>query len=346
MPKFKSRGNKNFGYGRQLHFAGTNALRTCMPGHFQTIANHSDRWKLFCQWAKAMNIREAHQINNHTLKLYADYLRTRLQGEGKPLAITTAQNRLSTCNVVMKCLRGNRQIYISPVSALEAHRKTVRTTPPILSQTALSSAQAELTAKGKPHIAAILGLCRELGLRVREAALLDSNKALEQALKNNEVSIVRGTKGGRSKSTPTSPSSVERLIPTSPQIIEALKLASQQQGNRDNLIPEGKNLVRVIALIRQHSRLPLQRVGIKNRHELRAAYACERYQQLANRPAPVFTGGRTIPKEEDLRVRTIIGHELGHSRDDVLRAYVGTSKAQSSSRQADTSEPDHQIGKE
>ena len=28
MPKFKTRHNTNFGYGRQLHFAGRNALRT------------------------------------------------------------------------------------------------------------------------------------------------------------------------------------------------------------------------------------------------------------------------------------------------------------------------------
>jgi hypothetical protein len=37
--------------------------------------------------------------------------------------------------------------------------------------------------------------------------------------------------------------------------------------------------------------------GLKGFHELRAAYACERYEQLTGFPAPV-NGGRVIEKIE------------------------------------------------
>ena len=325
MPKFKTRSDRNFSYGRQLQFAGLNALRTNMPGQFQTVADHADRWKQFCLWAKAMNIKEAHHINNKVLQLYANYLRSRLEGQGQPLAVATAQNRLSTCNVVLKCLRGNRDIRIHPAEALDARRKTVRTHQPELSRDALIKVQDGLLAQGQTHIALILGLCREFGLRVREAALLDSWKALDQATEG-VINIERGTKGGRSKSTTTSPSSVKRLVPVTPYGIDALEKAAKLQGKKDNLVAEGQRLVDFMALIRKHSRPFLRQHGFLNRHELRAAYACERYQKITGKPAPIITGGRRASKEDDLKAREMITTELGHSRPDVLAAYVGSPK--------------------
>lgn len=329
MPKFQTRSNKNFSYGHQLQFAGLNALRTNMPDQWQTVADHADRWKQFCLWAKAMNIKEAHQINNRVLQNYANYLRSRLEGQGKPLAVSTAQNRLSTCNVVLKYLRGNQDIRIHPAEALDARRATVRTHPPVLSRDALIKVQNELSAQGHTRIAVILGLCREFGLRVREAALLDCWKALGQAAEGT-ISIERGTKGGRSKSTPTSPSCVKRLVPVTLQGINALASAAKLQGNKDNLVTEGQRLVVFMALIRKHSRPVLQQESIKNRHELRAAYACERYRQITGKPAPVIAGGRQISKEDDLKAREKIAGELGHNRSDVLAAYIGSSKTKSS----------------
>ena len=326
MPKFKTRDNRNFSYGRQLNFAGYNALRTHMPDQFQTVADHADRWKQFCLWAKARNIKEAHQVNNKVLQEYADYLKARLQGLGKPLAISTAQNRLSTCNVVLKCLRGNQDVRIKPAESLQAKRQNVRTHPPKTSRNALHQGQDQLTAQGRARIAVILGLCRELGLRVREAALLDCKKALHQSA-SGQVSIERGTKGGRSKPTITSPSYVERLVPATRDIVDVLTIAAEIQGENKNLIPEGKKLSNFVALIRKHSKPVLNKYGIKNRHELRAAYACERYEHLTGFSAPVIAGRRQASKEDDLKAREIIARELGHNRPDVLVAYIGSSKS-------------------
>ena len=199
MPQFNTHSQRNYCYGRQLQFAGLNALKTHMPGQYQTVADHCDRWKQFCVWARAMDIKEAHQIDYQVLKQYADYLRARVSGQGRPLSIATAQNRLSTCNVVLKCLRGNQGIRISPAKELQAKRTHVRTQPPKLSRITLSQIQQELSNKGFIRDSALLGLCRELGLRMREAALLDNCKALEQAHSHRVVRIELGTKGGRSK---------------------------------------------------------------------------------------------------------------------------------------------------
>ena len=92
------------------------------------------------------------------------------------------------------------RIRIHPAEALDARRKTVRTHRPELSRDAFIKVQDGLLAQGHTHIALTLGLCREFGLRVREAALLNCWKALGQAAEGI-ISIERGTKGGRSKST-------------------------------------------------------------------------------------------------------------------------------------------------
>ncbi len=332
MPKFKSKSAKNFCYGKQLMFAGANALKTHMPGQFQTIANHRARWSLFCEWAKTQQIREAHQVTRRVLEDYANYLRARLEGQGKALAVSTAQNRLSTCNVVLKYLRGNEQVKINPAKALHAQRHTVRTKPPETSREVLGSVQNALRKENRHHEAVLLGLCRELGLRIREASLLNCKEALKQA-SHGVVNITRGTKGGRSKSTKTSPSKIDRIIPVTKEIVQVLAEAEKLQEEKDNLISKGKKLSDFMVLVRMRTGPILKRYGIKNRHELRASYACDRYQQITGYDAPVIAGTRVAPDDIDREAREIISQELGHSRPDVLVAYVGSRKAVTHERQ-------------
>lgn len=64
--------------------------------------------------------------------------------------------------------------------------------------------------------------------------------------------------------------------------------------------------------------------GLKGFHELRAAYACERYEQMTGFPAPVNrVRVYREDRELDLRARQQISHELGHNRIDVVSAYIG-----------------------
>jgi hypothetical protein len=66
--------------------------------------------------------------------------------------------------------------------------------------------------------------------------------------------------------------------------------------------------------------------GIRGFHELRAAYACDRYQQITGEKAPVVGGGRSVNRSMDQKARVIIGLELGLSRIDVLVSYLGSAK--------------------
>ncbi|WP_252180128.1 integrase domain-containing protein [Endozoicomonas sp. 4G] len=326
MPRYHSKTDRNFGFGKQLSYAGRNALKTLMTGQYHSIATHSERWQRFCDWAKTRNIKEAHQISNFILKDYADYLKARLNGQGKAIAVSTAQNRLSTCNTVLKALRGNPDIAINPSEVLNAKRCHIRTEPPELSREKLTAAQQELCGHGHNRIAALLGLCRELGLRSREAALLDCQKALIQARGQGTIDIERGTKGGRGKSTVTSPSRVERLVPVSDTAMKALETAAALQSDKDNLVPEHQRLSDFLSAVRHYSGAVLKQYGLNNRHDLRAAYACERYQQITDTAAPVIAGKRECLKSLDRKARELISCELGHGRKSVVASYIGSSR--------------------
>jgi hypothetical protein len=74
-----------------------------------------------------------------------------------------------------------------------------------------------------------------------------------------------------------------------------------------------------INLARRH----LHEFGIKGYHELRAAWACERYLQETGCPAPVMQGGQLYDPAVDAEARRIIAQELGHNRIDVVAEYIG-----------------------
>ena len=69
-----------------------------------------------------------------------------------------------------------------------------------------------------------------------------------------------------------------------------------------------------------------KRTAINGFHDMRAAYACERYQAITGFPSPVITGMRQADKAIDTQARAIISQELGHNRIDVIAAYIGSSK--------------------
>ena len=77
-----------------------------------------------------------------------------------------------------------------------------------------------------------------------------------------------------------------------------------------------------------NGRAALKRTGIKNYHDLRAAYAADRYFEETGHLAPCNNNGRrTTERSIDLQAREIIAEELGHGRTDVLVSYVGSRKS-------------------
>lgn len=48
------RDGRNFGYGRQLSYAGPQALKDMFcGGHYGTVKAHSDRWRAFVKWRRS-----------------------------------------------------------------------------------------------------------------------------------------------------------------------------------------------------------------------------------------------------------------------------------------------------
>lgn len=160
------------------------------------------------------------------------------------------------------------------------------------------------------------------GLRRREALLLEFHVARTQAEDQGQVDIVRGTKGGRSRS-------VVRVIPVPCSGYELLNevckyfpdhrclLLSQTYKKASNQISNS-----VLPILKKH--------GVEKFHDLRADYAIYRYRDLTGVDAPRNTNRRTS-KEKDVEAREIISLELGHSRANILNSYVGSFHEKSKS---------------
>lgn len=91
-----------------------------------------------------------------------------------------------------------------------------------------------------------------------------------------------------------------------------------------NLLARGESYAAFLQQTVLPTRETLHEHGLKGFHELRAAYACERYEQLTGHAAPVHGGHcYRIDRDLDQQARQQISLELGHYRVDVVSAYIG-----------------------
>ncbi|UDU80667.1 integrase domain-containing protein [Pseudomonas sp. HN2-3] len=317
------RDGRNFGYGRQLNYAGRQALEDLFAGgHFATVKAHSDRWQAFVRWCRSEDgpgYNDARQIDRQTLIDYATYLRQQIQ-QGE-LCIATAQNRLSSVNRTLAALRGDQDVkIISPSQALGQQRANVRTRAPDgQDHQQLRRVLQALGEQQHDRVAAIIMLARTTGMRLREAVLADLPRLNREADKLGRINIQDGTKGGRSGA------SAPRWVLANSAVQSALHVArdASPTGSR-NLLARDESYDVFIQRTVLPAREILHKHGLKGFHELRAAYACERYWQLTGRAAPVNgCHGYRIDRELDLQARQKISIELGHNRIDVISAYVG-----------------------
>jgi integrase len=316
------RDGRNFGYGRQLSYAGPEALKDLFGGgHFGTVKAHSDRWQAFVRWCRSEDgpgFNDARQIDRQTLLDYAAHLRHLV--ERGDLAIATAQNRLSSVNRTMVALRGDQYVKVpSPSKALGAQRITVRTTNPQGQDHEHVMRIDEALREKHPRAAAIAQLARATGMRLREAILADLSRLKREAEHYDKINIQDGTKGGRGGAT------APRWITVDDHIREALRYVEQisPDGSRNLLAPNESYLDFQREIVRP-ARDILHTHNLKGFHELRATYACERYEQITHHLAPI-NGGRCsrLDPRLDREARLQISYELGHGRIDVVSAYIG-----------------------
>jgi hypothetical protein len=317
------RDGRNFGYGRQLSYAGPQALRDLFGGgHYGTVKAYSDRWQAFVRWCRSEDgpgFNDARQIARRTLLDYARYLRQQVeQGE---LAIATAQNRLSSVNRTMAALRGDLNVKVpSPSKALGMQRTSVRcSVPQGQDREHVKRIVDVLCEHQQPRAAAIVQLARATGMRLREAILADLPRLKREAEQFGKINIQDGTKGGRGGAT------APRWIAVDDHIREALRYAEQvsPDGSRNLLAPNESYLDFQREIVRP-ARDILHTHDLKGFHELRAAYACERYEQITHHLAPINGGRcRRLDPRLDREARLQISYELGHGRIDVVSAYIG-----------------------
>ncbi len=189
----------NFGYGRQLSYAGPQALKDMFGGgHYGTVKAHCDRWLTFVKWCRSEEgpgVNDARQIDRQILADYAAYLRG-LVGRGD-LAISTAQNRLSGVNRTMAALCGDQYVKLpSPSKALGMQRTGVRHSVP-QGQDREQVKQIIDVPYSHQHLraAAIVQLARATGMRLREAILADLPQLSLEAKDFGKINIQNGTTG-------------------------------------------------------------------------------------------------------------------------------------------------------
>jgi len=314
----KAGGHRNFGYGKQMAWAGKQALRDRYGnGHYGTVTGHAERWRQFVTWCRdECDIRDAQLIDKEIVQDFGKSLRGKVADGMSP---AYAQNLLSSVNVVLEAMRGDRQIRVAPVEFV-GQRSRIRTDPPAgLDQRAVYQCAEQLRQNGHERVAATIEVARALGLRLKEASLLNARVALGQVKKHGAVNITAGTKGGRGHR-------VDRWVPVSGAAIGCLMRAAKAQGAGHNLIPSNLTWKQWYSRVHHVWASVRGDYGLKKIHDLRAAYACDRYQQLTGSAAPVIAGRLCVDRRTDRAARLTIAQELGHARIDVVATYVGGAR--------------------
>lgn len=305
-------GKRNFGYGHQLGWACRQALIDRYGhGHYGTVSSHSERFRKFAKFCKSIDIRDAREITEDAVRAYCEFLADLVSED--EVSVAYAQNLLSTVNVCLTALRGDRILFVSP-SKVVGVRSHIRVDVPLhIDYEDVLRRVYELVRKGELAIAAIVWLARSLGLRFRECSLLDAAAAIKQARKHGYIEVVNGTKGGRSRVV----SAAEGWQ------LEALEFSAEAQQGRASLISSDMNF----ESWRNYAYARLRAAGIRHFHDLRASFGCDRYLMLTGVLAPVLMEeGTTVPRELDDKARLDISGQLGHSRLDVVAAYIGARR--------------------
>ena len=281
------RDGRNFGYGRQLSYAGPQALRDLFGGgHYATVKAHSDRWQAFVRWCRSEDgpgFNDARQIDRQTLLDYAGHLRQLVE-----------QGAIGIASVRRSIPQGQDREHVKRiVDALCEHQM--------------------------PRAAAIAQLARATGMRLREAILADLPRLKHETEHYGKINIRDGIQGGRSRA------SALRWITVNDPIRDALKFAEQVSPNGSrNLLAPNESYVDLQRQIVRPAREMLHSHNLKGFHELRAAYACERYEQSTHHLAPI-NGGRCyqLDRRLDQDARVQISYELGLGLIDLLSTYIG-----------------------
>ena len=311
--------SRNFGLGqRDMGKAGEVALQnSAREGavSFSTAATNGDRWQSFTAWAKDQEVKKMENVTPDLVREYGRDLAEKVTaGE---MAAATAQNYLSAVNSVMAIATKGEWQSVSPTKGCGIEQRcAVRTDAPgALDRAAYGRALEVVREQVGERAGAVVELARDLGLRSKEASLLDARGALAEAQQRGVVTITEGTKGGRAREVPI----------TSPAQVQVLERAAQAQGDARAVMPASENWQSWREGALRDARELVQAATRGGLHDLRAAYACQRYEVLTGHAAPC-AGGQIENRERDQAARLVVAEELGHGRAEVAAEYLGGRK--------------------
>lgn len=313
-----ARGN-NYGLGARdmSRAAGYVMQNEARDGNtsYSTAATVAARFDKFAAHAKIeLGLRRMEQVRPEHVIAYGQQIADRVEhGE---LSASYAQNLVSAVNTVLSAASQGSWQSVSPTKDCQLPRRNFVRTEPVkgVDRDTVRGVAETLRNSGNDRTASIVELSRDLGLRSKEASLLNAKAALTQAQNTGYVTISSGTKGGRA-----------RTIPVSPEQQKTLERAAQAQGAARSLVPPEQSWKVFRAGELRDARETLQAAGIPRLHELRAAYAVERYTQLTGHQPQMMVG--TAPRAADQAARLQISQELGHHRSAIANAYLGSARA-------------------
>ena len=307
---------RNYGLGsRNMGIAGKFALNNAVKNggvSFSTAATNGSRWRIFTVWAAKNGVKKMEQVNQYLVKKYGCELAESVNAG--TLSAATAQVYVSAINTIMSIATKKKWESISPTKdCLIPQRSAIRqVSPGALDAMAYYRALKNVHEEVGARAAAVVALARELGLRSKEASLLDARTALAQAKTCRSATVIYGTKGGRVRDVPI----------ITPKQLLALEHAARAQGTDRSMIPSDQSWKKW-----RSGELRIARELVKNHtagglHDLRAAFACQRYEEETGCAAPV-TGGSILDKRKDMEARLVISKELGHGRPEIVSEYIG-----------------------
>lgn len=302
---------RNFGLGsRDMAKAARFALNDAVKDGGMGFS-HADKvgksFANFAAFAKEAGVKQMEYITREMVTEYGRQLADRVSnseiGQGQ------AQNIVSAVNKVMSIATAGSWKSVSSVNECGIdQRRNTRTTPPTgLDRGQIEHGLSNLDSRGQ----AVTLLAREFGLRSKESSLINAHAALSEVSSRGVMSVSDGTKGGRKRQIPV----------TSTRQIEALERAASAQGHARAVMPPDKNWKHWKDNGLRAVRETLQQYGINRLHDLRSAYACERYAAITGHKAPCEGGN--APRKADRRARLQIASELGHGRTDITNSYLG-----------------------
>ncbi len=172
------------------------------------------------------------------------------------LAVSTAQNRLSSVNRTMAALRGDLYVKLpSPSKALGMQRIVVRhSAPQSQDREQVNQIVDALCRHHQLRAAAIVLLARATGMRLRETILADLPRLSREANELSRINIQDGTKGGRAGA------SAPRWIAVDDYVRDALGFARQVSpaGSRNLIAPHESYLsfLQILSALRGTSSMP------------------------------------------------------------------------------------------